>query len=100
MKGKRLYISFFCVTVLCFAAGAHEFWLQPGKYIYEVGETAVISFKVGENFNGEPWDLKRHRVVRVEAHHGSAVVDERGGNAFDRYAKQHSVYQTRRGDVQ
>ena len=75
MKGKRLYISFFCVTVLCFAAGAHEFWLQPGKYIYEVGETAVISFKVGENFNGEPWDLKRHRVVRVEAHHGSAVVD-------------------------
>jgi uncharacterized GH25 family protein len=50
---------------------AHEFWLQPGRFQYNVGETASIRFMVGENFVGEPWDLKRHRLIRMDhiSHH-------------------------------
>jgi uncharacterized GH25 family protein len=56
-------------------AQAHEFWLQPLKYFYSVGEKAVISFKVGENFMGEPWNLKLHRIERLELIHGSQSSD-------------------------
>lgn len=32
-----------------------------------------VSFLVGENFEGEPWDLNRHKVERLEVHAGIAV---------------------------
>jgi uncharacterized GH25 family protein len=41
------------LLVLCvISVSAHEFWLQPGKFIYKKGETANIKFKVGENWAG------------------------------------------------
>lgn len=48
------------------AAGAHEFWLQPKKFKYKVGEEVKIDFMVGENFTGEFWDLKKHRAEQVQ----------------------------------
>jgi uncharacterized GH25 family protein len=66
-----------CLVLSSIVVGAHEFWLQPQKYFYKVGETAVISMRVGENFSGEPWDLKRHRIVKLESHHLGKSVDYR-----------------------
>lgn len=48
---------------------AHEFWMQPLKFYFNVGEQLVISFKVGENFLGENWKLKKERLIRLESHH-------------------------------
>ncbi len=49
-------VFFLCIiSMLTFAGIAHEFWLQPQRFHYQPGETAVISIRVGENFHGEPW---------------------------------------------
>jgi uncharacterized GH25 family protein len=47
-------------------ATAHEFWMQPKKFLFKKGETMVVDFMVGENFEGEFWDLKKHRVVKFD----------------------------------
>ena len=48
---KKLISLFF---IFCFiSVAAHEFWLQPDKFIYKKGETASIKFRVGENFEGD-----------------------------------------------
>ncbi len=49
-------------------AQSHEFWLQPRKFRYAVGETMKVDFMVGENFTGEFWDLQRHKVEKLEFH--------------------------------
>jgi uncharacterized GH25 family protein len=45
---------------------AHEFWLRPKKFRYAVGEEVKIDFVVGENFNGEFWDMNLHKVEKLE----------------------------------
>lgn len=52
---------------------AHEFWLQPAKYFFEPGEKLLVRFMVGENFMGEPWDLKKHRIEKLELHRLASV---------------------------
>lgn len=59
MKKQVALVSILFISSL---ALAHEFWLQPKKFRYKVGEDVVIDFLVGENFTGEPWDLTRHKV--------------------------------------
>jgi uncharacterized GH25 family protein len=72
-KKKIIVLS---TIILCAALGeAHEFWLQPNKFFFKVGETTVVDFKVGENFMGEPWDLTRHKVDRLELNHLQKVTD-------------------------
>ena len=44
------------------ALSGHEFWLQPGKYFYNIREIADISFRVGENFTGENWSGNRDKI--------------------------------------
>lgn len=60
-----------CVGALI--AMSHEFWLMPKKFTYAVGEDMQVAFMVGENFQGEPWDLSRHKVERLEVHTGITV---------------------------
>lgn len=66
-----------CITIACtfFLVQAHEFWLQPDKYRYQPGETAVIDFRIGENFTGEFWDLDRHQVVSLKWYSRNAEKD-------------------------
>jgi uncharacterized GH25 family protein len=54
---------------------AHEFWLQPTKYRYQVGEVATIDFMVGENFTGEFWNLERHQVESLKAYSRAGEKD-------------------------
>lgn len=61
MRTKRILATVLIGCTLMMAQ-AHEFWLQPDQYRYPPGETAVIRFRVGENFTGEPWNLERHRA--------------------------------------
>jgi uncharacterized GH25 family protein len=50
---KKILAAVFLFIVL--HTLAHEFWLQPAVYKYNAGDTATISFFVGENFTGEYW---------------------------------------------
>jgi uncharacterized GH25 family protein len=65
MKKITVIIAVFFITVL---ADAHEFWLQPKKYRYAVGEEMKVDFMVGENFSGEHWDLGKHKVEKLDVH--------------------------------
>jgi uncharacterized GH25 family protein len=69
---KRIQrITLFFVLLISLVAQAHEFWLQPDKFFYRRGEVLKLNFMVGENFAGERWDLKRHRLVRFDHHAGN-----------------------------
>ncbi|HWA34718.1 MAG TPA: DUF4198 domain-containing protein, partial [Cyclobacteriaceae bacterium] len=65
-----------CTALLFLALSfvqAHEFWLLPKKFVYQVGEAMVVDFMVGENFEGEFWDMNRHRVEKLEISSGGMV---------------------------
>jgi len=48
-------ISLFLVSLTSIILSAHEFWLQPDKFMYNVGDEINIKLMVGENFEGEDW---------------------------------------------
>lgn len=47
---------------------AHEFWLQPEKFIYQPGENINIRFWVGEDFDGSNWAGNRDKVKSLQLH--------------------------------
>ena len=63
------------IPILLFVAfaliSAREFWLQPLKFVYQSGERLVMNFKAGENFIGEPWDLKKNQIESLVLQHSS-----------------------------
>jgi uncharacterized GH25 family protein len=61
------------LTVLITLAQAHEFWMQPLKFFLHPGERTDVRFVVGENFIGESWSLKDHKVEKLDLHHGADV---------------------------
>ena len=66
MPIMRKATSLISVLLVISITQAHEFWLQPKKYRYKVGEEVKIDFLVGENFTGEFWDMQKHRVEKLE----------------------------------
>ena len=52
-----------CIIVLSAIAFAHEFWLHPQKYFYNIRETANIRFSVGENFTGDNWKGNKDKIT-------------------------------------
>ena len=75
MKKKTIFTAF-----ILFIGGAvlsHEFWLQPKKFKYALNEEMNVAFLVGENFEGEPWDLKKNKIEKLELSHLAKAVDLR-----------------------
>ncbi len=70
---KRAGLVVLVMLTLAMATTAHEFWLQTKKFRYKVGESMDVAFMVGENFQGEPWDLSKHKIERIEIHQGATV---------------------------
>lgn len=70
---KRVVSTGLLLIFLSLAGSAHEFWLLTKKFRYQVGEVMDVAFMVGENFQGEPWDLAKHKVERIEIHQGATV---------------------------
>lgn len=62
----RYWLTILTLLLMLFVAQAHEFWLQADRYFLKIGEKATVKFMVGENFIGEPWDLKAHQVESLE----------------------------------
>lgn len=61
------------ISTLLLAAGtviaqANEAWLKPRKFVYQPGESALISFETGDNFIGTPWDLRIDAIQKLELH--------------------------------
>jgi uncharacterized GH25 family protein len=73
MRKKAILLSL--ILLFTIIVRAHEFWLQSDKFFYSVGEEMSVSFNVGEQFLGEAWDLKKHRIEKLELHHIRGVTD-------------------------
>ena len=58
---KRV-LSIAILIVVSWFAQAHEFWLHPNKFVYEIGEKAEVRLLVGESFTGGAWDLTGHKI--------------------------------------
>lgn len=53
------------VAGLSVVVQAREFWMQPNKFRFLPGETAVIDWMAGEHFTGEHWDAAQHPPAAV-----------------------------------
>lgn len=71
---KRRIVTIIVLTTVIIA-DAHEFWLQPKKFKYNVGEEMKVDFMVGEGFTGELWDLGVHKVEKSEIHFAGGSAD-------------------------
>jgi uncharacterized GH25 family protein len=65
---NKKVISILLVMTCGTVALAHEFWLLPKKFRFSVGEEMLVNFMVGENFEGELWNLAKHRAEKLELH--------------------------------
>ncbi|HEY9046229.1 MAG TPA: DUF4198 domain-containing protein, partial [Ohtaekwangia sp.] len=74
LRSIRYILVAFLVCMLS-AVVAHEFWLQPLKFIYSVGEKVKINFVAGVNFIGEPLNLKRDQLETLTHYHLSSTAD-------------------------
>jgi uncharacterized GH25 family protein len=60
---KKIIFCFLVLVVI--SVSAHEFWIQPDKFIYKRGETINVKFLVGENFNGDIWTGDRDKIANL-----------------------------------
>jgi len=69
----RINVMFTFLLIACGAAHAQEFWLQPNKIQYKIGDTLKVSFLRGVNFDGRRMAMPKEKVERFEIHqlHGS-----------------------------
>ena len=72
---NRRIVAFVVLMFVTLLGMSHEFWLQPKKYRYKVGEQLNVDFMVGQGFIGEFWDLKRHRVEKLMLYNVSGEKD-------------------------
>lgn len=71
---KRM-VALMVVLTFSLLTKAHEFWMRPQKFRFEVGEEMKVDLMVGENFEGEFWDLLKHKVVKLELYHSLLKID-------------------------
>jgi uncharacterized GH25 family protein len=62
----KRFLATSSILVFVGIVNAHEFWLRPQKYRFQVGEEMKVDLMVGENFEGELWDMTKHKVVKLE----------------------------------
>jgi uncharacterized GH25 family protein len=61
------------IVATAFILQAHEFWMAPSKFYYAAGEYLSLDFKVGEDFIGEEWEVKKEKFDRFEVHRKNDV---------------------------
>lgn len=67
--------------VLCFLlfnitqSFAHEFWLLPQVFSYQVGQKVYVRFQVGEDYTGENWHGDRDKINLFRATSNNYQID-------------------------
>ena len=68
---KKVIIVF--LLLIAATLSAHEFWIQPDKFIYKRGETINLRFLTGENFAGENWTGGKEKVQSMRLYFDDAI---------------------------
>jgi len=67
-----------CILAICAVwAQASDTWLKPLKFVYQPGETAGISYQVGDNLIGKPQSFNKNNIEKLELYEQSGVTDLR-----------------------
>ncbi|WP_238803850.1 DUF4198 domain-containing protein [Emticicia aquatica] len=61
MKKVSIILALLVVSLITFA---HEFWLEPQKFLLSIGEKINFRVFVGENFTGEEVDFSKFEVAK------------------------------------
>ena len=68
-------VGLFFLLIFISSLSAHEFWLDPDKFIYKRTEKVNIRFLVGENFDGENWKGNNERINSLKIYFGGVNDD-------------------------
>ena len=86
---QRKLLTLFTLFTLYTLLSAHEFWLDPDKFIYKRTEKVNIRFLVGENFDGGNWQGNDGRIKSLKLYYGGVsddltrVVTEEEGDSIE-----------------
>jgi len=72
---QRKLLTLFTLFTLYTLLSAHEFWLNPEKFIYKRTEKVNIRFLVGEDFDGEKWTGNNERIKSLKLYYGGVSDD-------------------------
>ncbi len=75
MLNKIITVLLVFITTL--AVQSQELWLLSKKFRHVLNEEMNVAFLVGENFEGEVWDLKKNKIEKLELSHLAKTVDLR-----------------------
>ncbi len=78
---KLTFLTYILLLVL--PVLAHEFWLQPQRYIFSSGEEINIRFKVGEGFAGDNWSGNQEKVNELKLYYNDIIDDVKLGLGKD-----------------
>ncbi len=78
----RKIIIFITLLLLMFPILAHEFWLQPDKFIYQPGDNINLHFWVGEDFDGENWSGNHAKINSLRLYM-DGMTDDLAGQVSD-----------------
>ncbi|MDZ7933396.1 MAG: DUF4198 domain-containing protein [Emticicia sp.] len=90
MKKIVILLSFLCLTVAVFA---HEFWLEPQKFLLSIGEKINFRIFVGENFMGEEVDFTKFEVTKF-SHYTSKGEESTKGNLTEQNLSDFLKFET------
>ena len=71
---KKLLLLFSSLTFIS-SLSAHEFWLNPEKFIYKRGESINVRFFVGESFEGKNWEGNNEKIRSLKLYFGGVYDD-------------------------
>ena len=85
---KKTTATFLLLTFIS-SLSAHEFWLNPDKFIYKRTEKINVKFLVGENFEGDNWQGNNQRIKSLKIYYDGVsddltpVVTEAAGDSIE-----------------
>ena len=72
---RKRIISIAILLVATLVATASEFWLEPNKFHYAVGEEMKLDFREGEAFTGEYWDMTKNKAELLQWYSTAGMKD-------------------------
>ena len=85
---KKTTATFLLLTFIS-SLSAHEFWLNPDKFIYKRTEKINVKFLVVENFEGDNWQGNNQRIKSLKIYYDGVsddltpVVTEAAGDSIE-----------------
>ena len=72
---KTIYVLLI-LLIISTLTFAHEFWLQPQKFILKPSEKTNIDVFVGENYTGTKVDASKFTVSKLTHYYGNAIEED------------------------